>query len=144
MGDWTARAASRSVHRRSAGSSQLKTWWPRAATPAPSAVTALPSATGADTAPGTSPVAAAPVSGEQSYVGRIVAICTPVFVLVAGAIAGAVGHAIPGLQLDQSQIVALMVAVAGSALTAGWKWLQGWQQHEQNVADGKVEALRKK
>ena len=105
---------------------------------------ALPSATGAGTAPGTSPVAAAPVPGEQSYVGRIVAICTPVFVLVAGAIAGAVGHAIPGLQLDQSQIVALMVAVAGSALTAGWKWLQGWQQHEQNVADGKVEALRKK
>jgi hypothetical protein len=61
-------------------------------------------------------VAAAPVSGEQSYVGRIVAICTPVFVLAAGATAGAVGHAIPGLQLDQSQIVALMVAVAGSAL----------------------------
>ena len=39
VGAWTARTASRSVHRRSAGSSRpLKTWWPRAATPAPSAV----------------------------------------------------------------------------------------------------------
>ena len=29
-----------------------------------------------------------------------------------------------------------MTAAAVSAITAGWKWLQGWQQHEALVAQG--------
>src|SRR5436309_3299119 len=48
-----------------------------------------------------------------------------------------------GVTLDKGQIVAFMVAVATAALTAGWKWLQGWQQHQQNVADAKSLPLRK-
>ena len=48
-----------------------------------------------------------------------------------------VAQAVPGAHLDQNQIVAFMTAAAVSAMTAGWKWLQGWQQHEALVAQGR-------
>src|SRR5664279_2469073 len=68
--------------------------------------------------------------------GRGVALLTPVFAIAAGWIAGVVAHLVPGANLDQTQIVAFMIAVSTSALTAAWKWLQGWQQHESLVAQG--------
>lgn len=74
---------------------------------------------------------------EGSLIGRFVALVTPFFALGAGWLAGVVAKAVPGVTLDKGQIVAFMVAVATSVLTSAWKWLQGWQQHEQNVADGK-------
>jgi hypothetical protein len=76
-------------------------------------------------------------AAEGSFLGRFVAIITPFFALFAGWLAGVVAKAVPGVTLDKGQIVAFMIAVTTTALTAGWKWLQGWQQHEQNVADGK-------
>jgi hypothetical protein len=78
------------------------------------------------------------ITGEGSLVGRFVTIITPFFTLFSGWLAGLVAHAIPGVQLDRGQIVAFMVAVSTATLTAALKWLHGWQQHEQNVADGKV------
>jgi hypothetical protein len=78
---------------------------------------------------------------EGSLIGRFVAIITPFFTLFAGWLGGVVAHAMPGVKLDRGQIVAFMVAVATATLTTAWKWLQGWQQHEQNVADGKSAAL---
>ena len=74
---------------------------------------------------------------EASTIGRFVAIFTPVFAIAAGWFAGLVAQAVPGAHLNQTQIVAFMTAAAVSALTAGWKWLQGWQQHEALVAQGK-------
>lgn len=85
----------------------------------------------------TSQAPTTPVQAEGSLIGRFVAIITPFFALLAGWLAGVVAQAMPGVTLDKGQIVAFMVAVATAALTSGWKWLQGWQQHEQNVADGK-------
>ncbi len=76
-------------------------------------------------------------AAEGSLIGRFVAIITPFFVVFAGWLAGVVAKAVPGAHLDRGQIVAFMIAVSTAALGAGWKWLQGWQQHEQNVADGK-------
>jgi hypothetical protein len=73
---------------------------------------------------------------EASLISRFVAILTPVFAIAAGWIAGLVAQVVPGAHLDQSQIVAFMAAAAVSALAAGWKWLQGWQQHEALVARG--------
>ncbi len=73
---------------------------------------------------------------EASMIGRLVAIFTPVFAIAAGWFAGLIAQAVPGAHLDQNQIVAFMTAAAVSALTAGWKWLQGWQQHEALVAQG--------
>jgi hypothetical protein len=73
---------------------------------------------------------------EASLIGRFVAIFTPVFAVAAGWFAGVIAQAVPGAHLDQNQIVAFMTAAAISAMTAGWKWLQGWQQHEALVAQG--------
>ena len=81
------------------------------------------------------PAASAPAA-EGSLLGRFVAT------LFAGWLAGVVAKAVPGVTLDKGQIVAFMVTVATAALTAGWKWLQGWQQHEQNVAAGSSPPLR--
>lgn len=74
---------------------------------------------------------------EASTIGRFVALFTPVFAVAAGWFAGVIAQAVPGAHLDQNQIVAFMTAAAVAALTAGWKWLQGWQQHEALVAQGR-------
>ena len=79
--------------------------------------------------------AAAP--SEASLIGRFVAILTPVFAVAAGWFAGLIAQVVPGAHLDQNQIVAFMTAASVSAIAAGWKWLQGWQQHEALVAQGK-------
>ena len=55
---------------------------------------------------------------------------------------GVVAKAVPGVTLDRGQIVAFMVAVSTAALGSGWKWLQGWQQHELLVAEGKAAARK--
>ncbi len=85
-----------------------------------------------------SPSSAVPSSAptEASLISRFVAILTPVFAIAAGWFAGVIAQAVPGAHLDQTQIVAFMTAAAVSAITAGWKWLQGWQQHEALVAQG--------
>jgi hypothetical protein len=82
------------------------------------------------------PPAAAGNPTEASFIGRFVALLTPIFVIAAGTIAGYVAKHFSGVALDQTQIVALMIAAATAALSAAWKWLQGWQQHEQLVAAG--------
>jgi hypothetical protein len=81
-------------------------------------------------------VVSSSVPTEASLIGRFVAILTPVFALAAGWLAGIIAQAVPGAHLDKNQIVAFMTAAAVSAITAGWKWLQGWQQHEALVAHG--------
>jgi hypothetical protein len=92
------------------------------------------SAVGASPAAANAPVA---VATEKSLISRFVAILTPIFAVVAGWLAGVVAQVVPGAHLDQNQIVAFMTAAAVAAITAGWKWLQGWQQHEALVAQGK-------
>jgi hypothetical protein len=69
-------------------------------------------------------------------ISRFVAIFIPVFAVGAGWFAGVIAQAVPGAHLDQNQVVAFMTVAAVSAITAGWKWLQGWQQHEALVAQG--------
>jgi hypothetical protein len=83
-----------------------------------------------------------PSETETSIIGRFVALLTPIFAVVAGAVAGWVAQKIPGVQLDQTQIAAFMVVASTSALTAAWKWLQGLQQHERLVAEGKAKAIK--
>jgi len=87
------------------------------------------------------PPAPAPAA-EGSLIGRLVAILTPIFAVLAGGIAGWVAKKIPGVHLDASQIVAFMVAAVTAVLTAAFKYLSGWQQHEQNVADRKSPAIK--
>ena len=79
--------------------------------------------------------------GETSMLGRFVALLTPVFVVAAGWVAGVVARAVPGAHLNQGELVAFMVTAATAALTVAWKWLQGWQQHERLVAEGKEQPI---
>ncbi|MFI0484385.1 hypothetical protein [Actinomadura sp. 9N215] len=67
---------------------------------------------------------------------------TPVFAVAAGWLAGVVAQLVPGAQLDEDQVTAFMVAATTAALGAGWKWLQGWQQHEKAVTDGKAAPVK--
>ena len=76
-------------------------------------------------------------AGETSMLGRFVALLTPVFVVAAGWVAGAVAKAVPGAHLDQNQLVTFMIIGATGALTCGLTWLHGWQQHERLVAECK-------
>ncbi|WP_207939274.1 hypothetical protein, partial [Actinomadura darangshiensis] len=82
------------------------------------------------------------VDGEASWLGRGVALFMPVFAVAAGWLAGVVAQVVPGAHLDETQVTAFMVAATTAALGSGWKWLQGWQQHERLVADGKATPVK--
>jgi len=75
---------------------------------------------------------------EGSLIGRFVALLSPVFAIAAGWLAGVVASKVPGVQLNSAQIASFMAVASTSALTATWKWLQGWQQHVQLVSQGTV------
>lgn len=90
------------------------------------------------TAPNAGAAEAPGNKSETSLIARFVAFLTPVFAVLAGWLAGWAATAWPGLHLDPAQIVTFMTAVAVAALTAAWKWLHGWQQHERLVAAGRT------
>jgi hypothetical protein len=81
-----------------------------------------------------SPVPASSPS-EASILPRVVTLLTPIFAIGAAVVAGWIGQ-VTGAVVDQGQITVLMSLAATSALTAAWKWMQGWQQHERLVAMG--------
>ncbi|WP_143220139.1 hypothetical protein [Actinomadura sp. CNU-125] len=80
---------------------------------------------------------------EASWLGRGVALFTPVFAVFAGWLAGVVAQLVPGAHLDEAQVTTFMVAATTAALGTGWKWLQGWQQHERFVAEGKAAPVKR-
>jgi hypothetical protein len=110
------------------------------ASPATASLTTLPATQPAVASPSGNRASAS--QAEGSMIGRFVAILTPFFAILAGGIAGWVAKKFPGVHLDTGQIVAFMVAAATAALTAAFKFMAGWQQHEQNVADGKSLPIR--
>jgi len=75
-----------------------------------------------------------PAISEGAVANRVVLLATPVITVAVAWIAGLVARHIPGVTLDQTQIVSFMIAVVGVCLAAAWKWLHGWQQHELLVA----------
>lgn len=79
---------------------------------------------------------------EASWLGRGVALFTPVFAVAAGWLAGVVAQLVPGADLDETQVTTFMVAATTAALGAGWKWLQGWQQHERAVEAGEAAPVK--
>jgi len=66
--------------------------------------------------------------------GSIVAALTPLIAIVAGWLTAVAAKHIPGLQLDPTQITAVMIATITSVLGVAVKWLHGWQRHEARVA----------
>ncbi|GGU91728.1 hypothetical protein GCM10010182_03440 [Actinomadura cremea] len=81
---------------------------------------------------------------EASWLGRGVALFTPVFAVFAGWLAGVVAQLVPGANLDEAQVTTFMVAATTASLGTGWKWLQGWQQHERFVAEGKATPVKRR
>ena len=83
-----------------------------------------------------------PTPTEGSLTARFVAVLTPFFAIAAGWLAGVISRAIPGVVLNEADVVAFMIAAATSASAAAWKWLQGWQQHETRVSQGLAAPIR--
>jgi hypothetical protein len=71
--------------------------------------------------------------GAVSF-ARLAVWLSPAFVIAAGLLADLVAKLVPGAHLNQAQIGVFMLAGATSAVTATWKWLQGWQKHVRRVA----------
>ncbi|GIH95159.1 hypothetical protein ACFFMN_35835 [Planobispora siamensis] len=63
-------------------------------------------------------------------------------VLPAAVPAGWVTQALPGVNLDQGQLTAFMVASMTTVVAPALKWLQDRQQHERLVSDGRAEPVR--
>ncbi len=74
---------------------------------------------------------------------RIVVLLTPIFVGLSAALASWIADHFPGApNLDTTELTAVMVLAAASALTAAAQWLHGWQKHEakQAVIDAATDA----
>lgn len=75
-----------------------------------------------------------PSISEGAVTNRVVLLATPFVALAAAWVAGVVARHVPGVTLDQTQVVSFMIAIVGVCVAAAWKWLHGWQQHELLVA----------
>lgn len=71
---------------------------------------------------------------EGAIINRVVVVATPVLAAGAAWAAGVLARHVPGVKLDQTQVVSFMIAIVAVCLASAWKWLQGWQQHEFLVA----------
>ena len=105
-------------------------------TPTAEPVTAAPMAAALPTSqPVAAPLTIAiPTISEGAVINRVVLIAAPFITVAAAWVAAVIAHHVPGVQLDQTQIVSFMIAIVAVCLAAAWKWLQGWQQHELLVA----------
>jgi hypothetical protein len=77
---------------------------------------------------------AIPTVSEGAVINRVVLLLAPFLTVGAAWIAAVVARNVPGVKLDQTQVVSFMIAIVALCLAAAWKWLQGWQQHELLVA----------
>lgn len=68
-------------------------------------------------------------------INRVVVFLTPAFVGLSGWLTGLAAKYLPGAPaLDSGELAAFMGLGAAAAFGAVWKWLQGWQKHEENEA----------
>jgi hypothetical protein len=100
----------------------------------------VPAATNVVSAPSTAPIqpvaaaAVLPTISEGAVINRVVLLLTPFVTAAAAWVAGVIARHVPGVTLDQTQVVSFMIAIVVVCLASAWKWLQGWQQHELLVA----------
>jgi hypothetical protein len=65
---------------------------------------------------------------------RIVILCSPLFIALAGWLVQWVANNCPGApQLDRTQLTAVFIAGATFAAAHVAQWLRGWQRHEDRV-----------
>jgi hypothetical protein len=80
------------------------------------------------------PALVLPPISEGAVINRGVILATPFITVAAAWAAGLIARHVPGVKLDQTQVVSFMIAIVVVCLSLAWKWLQGWQQHELLVA----------
>ena len=93
---------------------------------------------------GTSPetsTSSEPITSEGSLRGSFVALITPVVALGGSWVAAKLAQH-TGADLDKNQITVIMVAVVTTVLGAAYKWLEGWQRHEQRVSNHHAMAVK--
>jgi hypothetical protein len=73
---------------------------------------------------------------ERFPVNRVVAILTPFLVTAAGAVSVWLTQNVEFISkyVDQKDVEGVFIAAAAAALAAAYKWLDGWQKHEERVA----------
>jgi len=112
----------------------MSTTAPTTATPA-QASSPMPTPEPTPVVPGTPPPAVVvPPISEGAVINRVVILSTPFITAGAAWVAGVIARHVPGVKLDQTQVVSFMIAIVVVCLAGAWKWLQGWQQHELLVA----------
>jgi hypothetical protein len=78
-------------------------------------------------------------------VNRVVALASPL--VGAGVAAGAawVAQHFPGLPVfDSAQLTAIAVTAFSSVVVAAYKWIDGWQKHEEHGSPGLPEPAKRK
>lgn len=73
---------------------------------------------------------------ERFPVNRVVAILTPLLVTAAGAVSVWLTQNVEFISkyVDQKDVEGIFIAGAAAALAAAYKWLDGWQKHEERVS----------
>lgn len=66
---------------------------------------------------------------------RLVILATPIAAALAGYICTWTTKHIAFLHLDQGQTTAVFISGIGLVVTMAYKWLDGWQKHEQSVRE---------
>lgn len=70
-------------------------------------------------------------------INRVVTLLLPFYAATAGAWCAYMAEHLPYLSglFTEDQLTGVFVAVTATALAAGYKWLDGWQAHEQSLRD---------
>lgn len=63
---------------------------------------------------------------------RVVAFLAPFYATLAGLISAWLADHLPFIaeQVDHDELTAIFAGGAAAAIAAAYKWLEGWQQHE--------------
>jgi hypothetical protein len=81
---------------------------------------------------------------ERAIINRVVVIATPFLTAGIAWLAAMVAKWVPGVTFDQTQLMSFMISIVVVCLAIAWKWLQGWQQHELLVAEGRAAPIKTK
>lgn len=73
---------------------------------------------------------------ERFPVNRVVVILTPFLVTAAGAVSVWLTENVSFISkyVDRGDVEGVFIAGAAAALAAAYKWLDGWQKHEQRIS----------
>ena len=74
---------------------------------------------------------------QKFPINRVVVLLTPLAATLAGLVAAWLADHAPLIadQVDEGSLTAIFIAAATSVVTMAYKWLDGWQDYEEQLAD---------